>query len=138
MKKVYTEEDLYELNEELRESESKQEFLILSYRQSYFSTRESFVKAIRGLQDQIVGLQKRVINLEMQIQEIQERKEEKEIEFRVISENEAKKVIERYTSEHPGCTTSEIIENLKLDPALVVEVLNLLEEEGKVRGEEVG
>jgi len=61
----------------------------------------------------------------------------KVIDLRVIPESEAKKVIKKYISEHPGCITSEIIENLELDPALAVEALNLLEEEGKVRGEEV-
>ena len=61
----------------------------------------------------------------------------KVIDLRVIPENEAKKVIKKCIREHPGCITSEIIENLELDPALVVEALNLLEEEGKVRGEEV-
>ncbi|MCK4397409.1 MAG: hypothetical protein KAV25_00260 [Methanophagales archaeon] len=61
----------------------------------------------------------------------------KVIELRVIPESEAKKVIKKYIREHPGCITSEIIENLELDPALAVEALNLLEEEGKVRGEEV-
>jgi alkyl sulfatase BDS1-like metallo-beta-lactamase superfamily hydrolase len=60
-----------------------------------------------------------------------------EIEFRIIPESEAKKVIERYIRGHRGCTTSEIIESTRLDPALVVEVLKLLEEEGKVKGEEV-
>ncbi len=63
--------------------------------------------------------------------------ERKEIEFRVIPESEASEVIERYVKGHPGCITSEIIENLTLEPSLVVEVLNLLEEEGKIRGEEV-
>ena len=61
----------------------------------------------------------------------------KVIELRVIPESEAKKVIKKYIREHPGCITSEIIENLNLDPALAVEALNLLEEEGKVKGEEV-
>jgi len=61
----------------------------------------------------------------------------KVIDLRVIPESEAKKVIKKYIMEHPGCITSEIIENLRLDPALVVETLDLLEEEGKVRGEEV-
>ena len=61
----------------------------------------------------------------------------KVIDLRVIPESEAKKVIKKYISEHPGCITSEIIENLELDPALAVQALNLLEEEGKVRGEEV-
>ncbi|MBA7517070.1 hypothetical protein ES705_09120 [subsurface metagenome] len=59
------------------------------------------------------------------------------IEFGIISESEARVVIEGYIRGHPGCTTSEIIENLRLDPSLVVEVLNHLEEEDKVRGEEV-
>ena len=63
--------------------------------------------------------------------------EEKEIGFKIIPESEAMEVIEGYVRGHPGCITSEIIENLKLDPAFVVEVLNLLEEEGKIRGEEV-
>ncbi len=57
--------------------------------------------------------------------------------LRVIPESEAKKVIKKYIREHPGCITSDIIENLNLDPALAVQALNLLEEEGKVRGEEV-
>jgi predicted transcriptional regulator len=61
----------------------------------------------------------------------------KEIDLRVIPESEAKKVIKKYIREHPGCITSDIIENLNLDPALAVQALNLLEEEGKVRGEEV-
>ena len=60
-----------------------------------------------------------------------------EIEFGIIPEREAKEVIERYIHEYPGCTTSEIIENVKLDPSLVVAVLNLLEEEGKVKSEEI-
>lgn len=59
------------------------------------------------------------------------------IEFGIIPESEARVVIEGYIRGHPGCTTSEIIENLILDPALVVEVLNFLEEKGKVKSEEV-
>ncbi len=54
-----------------------------------------------------------------------------------MSARAQEKVIKKYIREHPGCITSEIIENLNLDPALAVQALNLLEEEGKVRGEEV-
>jgi len=61
----------------------------------------------------------------------------KVIDLRVIPKSEAKKVIKKYIREHPGCITSEVIENLNLDPALAVQALNLLEEEGKVRGDEV-
>ena len=61
----------------------------------------------------------------------------KVIDLRVIPKSEAKKVIKKYIREHPGCITSEVIENLNLDPALAVQALNLLEDEGKVRGEEV-
>lgn len=60
-----------------------------------------------------------------------------EIEFGIIPEGGAKAVIERNIHGYPGCTTSEIIENVKLDPSLVVAVLNLLEEEGKVKSEEI-
>ena len=60
-----------------------------------------------------------------------------EVEFKIIPESEAKGVIEEYVRAHTGCITGEIIENLRLDPALVVEVLNSLEEEGKVKSEEV-
>nr|QNO51300.1 hypothetical protein ILBEGJOJ_00030 [Methanosarcinales archaeon ANME-1 ERB6] len=76
---------------------------------------------------------------EKHLQDIGEVKEivGKVIDLRVIPESEAKKVIKKYIREHPGCITSEIIENLNLDPALAVEALNVLEEEGKVRGEEV-
>jgi predicted transcriptional regulator len=55
----------------------------------------------------------------------------KVIDLRVIPKSEAKKVIKKYIREHPGCITSEVIENLNLDPALAVQALNLLEEEGK-------
>jgi hypothetical protein len=76
---------------------------------------------------------------ERRIQEIEAREalEGTEVKFRIIPESEAKGVIEGYVRAHPGCITSEIIENLKLDPALVVEALNFLEDEGKVKGEEV-
>jgi len=52
----------------------------------------------------------------LQESEVGEATEGIEIKFRIIPENEAKEVIEGYVREHPGCITSEIIENLKLDP----------------------
>lgn len=59
------------------------------------------------------------------------------VEFKSIPESEAKGVIEGYVRAHLGCITSEIIENLGLDPSIVVEALKLLEEKGKVKSEEV-
>lgn len=59
---------------------------------------------------------------------------EEGIVLREIPEEEARKLILDYIEKHPGCLTSEIIENLALDPLLVGRILRQLEKEGKIEG----
>ena len=59
------------------------------------------------------------------------------IELKKIPLEEAKNKIYRYIKEHPGCLTSDIILNLKLDPNLVLEALSHLKREGYIKGEKI-
>jgi len=136
MKEEYTEEDLQELNKEFQELESREEHLVLVSRRNFTSSQETFVKIVRDLQEQIWELRKEISDLKLQTQEgtIAEG-EILELDFIPISE--ARYMVDTYIKRHPGCTTSEIIESLRLDPSVIVEVLKLLGEEGKVKREEV-
>ncbi len=51
------------------------------------------------------------------------------LELREVSDIDAERLIKEYVLAHRGCRTSEIIENLELDPLLVVKTLNKLESE---------
>jgi len=62
---------------------------------------------------------------------------EEVIELRSISKEEAKAEIKEYVFKHPGCLTSKIVEDLKLDPVLVVEILEELKREGALEGKEI-
>lgn len=61
-----------------------------------------------------------------------------EIELRKIPKNEAIELIKAYIVKHLGCRTSDIIYDLTLDPDLVMECLNELEEKKKVVGKKIG
>lgn len=76
--------------------------------------------------------------LKREIEELEDLIESEElIEFRELSEEEARKLILDYIENHPGCLTSEIIESLGIDPVLVGRILKELEEEGEVEGRSV-
>ncbi|RLI77343.1 hypothetical protein DRP04_11555 [Archaeoglobales archaeon] len=70
------------------------------------------------------------------IEEMLREQEEQSIEFKELPKEEALKLIREYVKSHPGCLTSEIIEELGLDPAIVIEVLKELEERGEVESRE--
>jgi len=55
-----------------------------------------------------------------------------EVELKVVPLEDAKKLVLRYVKEHPGCYTSDIILDLKLDPDLVLKALEELEKDGKI------
>jgi predicted transcriptional regulator len=81
---------------------------------------------------------KKLEHLRREIEELEDMIEsEEELEFRDISEDEARKLILDYIEKHPGCLTSDIIEGLGLDPLLVGKILKQLEEEGEVEGRSV-
>jgi hypothetical protein len=60
-----------------------------------------------------------------------------EILFRSISEEDAKKEIEGYITTHPKCRTSQIIDDLQLDPKFIVEILKQLEEEKSIQSKPI-
>jgi len=94
-----------------------------------------YLEEIKYLQQQLIYLQTELLEikreLDKKIKILEERTtstEEEEIKFRKIPEEEAKELVKKYISENPGCLTSEIIEELQLDPLLVAKVLKQLEE----------
>ncbi|MDP9288176.1 MAG: hypothetical protein M3P08_08265 [Thermoproteota archaeon] len=56
---------------------------------------------------------------------------EQEISFRNISKTEAKNEIQQYINKHPhGSLTSEIIEALRINPLVAVDILEEMKQEG--------
>jgi len=58
-------------------------------------------------------------------------------ELRVIPEEQAIIQVEAYIVDHQGALTSDIICDLGLDPDLVLQVLDRLQQDKRVRGENV-
>lgn len=71
------------------------------------------------------------------LQEKEKHIETELLELKKIPEKEAVGLIRSYVDNHPGCLTSDIIFDLKLDPDLVLKVLRRLEKEKTVRGKSV-
>jgi|Deesub1362A_J573_1020465.scaffolds.fasta_scaffold00834_20 DNA-binding MarR family transcriptional regulator len=81
---------------------------------------------------------KKLEHLKREIEELEDLIEsDEELIFKEMSEDEARKLVLDYIEKHPGCLTSEIIENLGLDPLLVGKILKQLEEEGEVEGRSI-
>lgn len=62
---------------------------------------------------------------------------EEEITLTRLDREEAKIAINEYIKTHPGCKTSNIIEDLKLDPLETLEILKELKKEGSVQSKAV-
>lgn len=60
-----------------------------------------------------------------------------EIPLSSMSPEQAKVAINEYIMNHPGCRTSEIAENLNIDPLEVVEILKELKKEGLVQSKAI-
>ncbi len=54
------------------------------------------------------------------------------ITLKDIPKEEGRRNIIEYIKKNPGCMTSEIIEDLKINPSIVLDVLNDLEKENLV------
>lgn len=73
--------------------------------------------------------------VEKKVRELIERQEEGEaISLVSIPREEAIKKIKSYIDEYPDCTTSDIIYELGLDPVLVLDVLDELQNKGLIMG----
>ena len=134
--KAYPVSDIKRINKELeKEFIEKGEFLkvINDMRHDFLreleSMKQNFLKLIDELFARQKMLEERIEKLERRIAE-----EKRIIEFRELPKEEALRIIKEYIRKHPGCTTSQIIEDLRLDPPLVAEVLKELEEKGEVEG----
>lgn len=55
--------------------------------------------------------------------------------LRKVPKDEAKATIKNYVLTHPGRLTSQIIEDLRFDPEIVMEALKELTEKGEIKGE---
>jgi len=57
--------------------------------------------------------------------------------FLIISRKKAASMIREYILKHPGCRTSEIIADLRLQPDLVLQILKKLSRDGEIRSKEI-
>lgn len=129
MAKEYTKEELQKMWRRIKPTRIEQEGFRIDRIEMELKTVYSWLDALRKEME--------LINARLDKIESLERIEEEE-ELVKIPEEEALARIDDYVRNHPGCRTSEIIFNLRLDPDLVLKVLKKLEERGKVRGENVG
>ncbi len=129
----FREDELKDITKEIeRDFIEKGEFLkVIRELDTYYR------KELNHLRDYVFELEKIIFELKRELDLLKsELKQENVLEFRKISKDAAKELIRDYVLKNPGCLTSEIIENLKLDPELVVQILKELEEEGVIEGRE--
>jgi len=129
--KKYSTEELQRIWNRVKPKRIEQESLRIDRIEMELKTTYSLLDALKKEMDLMKARLDKIESLE--------RIEEEGVEELVeIPEKEALARINDYVKNHPGCRTSEIIYNLRLDPDLVLRVLKKLEEEGKVRGENTG
>ncbi len=63
--------------------------------------------------------------------------EDNESITRDIDKVTAKREIEEYIDTHPRCRTGHIIDDLQLDPEIVMEILKELKEEGSIQSKQI-
>lgn len=97
--------------------------------QKIFPEIDLLKERVRFLEDRLLMLENIVVE--------NEQEEPREIELNVVPEHEAASLIDKYIEDHPGCLTGDIIFDLELDPDLVLRILNKLEEEKEIRGEQL-
>ncbi len=123
----YSKEELEKIADKLRKDEERK---LLPLLKDDNRLLWEAVSRIEALEDRVSGM-------EVEIREPSGGELATEYEFKVLPQKEAIKIIEKYVNKNPGCTTSQIIEELQLDPSLVVEVLDKLEKEKKLEGKEI-
>ena len=69
--------------------------------------------------------------------EMKDHIDETEIKFRRIDKADAKKKIQDYINNNPGCLTSEIIEGLLIEPGLVMQTLKELKRDDLVLSKDI-
>jgi len=95
--------------------------------------RTAYEKVMENLFLYLNEIERRVTLIEKKLKKI-EVPEEQEIEFVEVPEEQA--VLE-YIRKNPGCRTSDIIFNLRLNPDFVMKVLKKLKDKQKIRGESI-
>ncbi len=91
--------------------------------------QRALLRRLLEIYDEINYLKKRIERLEG-IESVEDI-----VKLEAIPKEEAKIRIKDYINQHQGCLTSDIIYDLGLDPDLVLNVLNELKEENKIKGE---
>ena len=130
MKKEYSKKEIQEIWNRVKPKRIEQEGLRIDRIEMELQRVNSWLDALKKEMD--------LVNARLDKIESLERIEEEGLEELVeIPEEEALAKIKDYVNNHPGCRTSEIIFDLRLDPDLVLKILKKLEERGKVRGEKI-
>ena len=113
----------------------------------YETTVFNVVVLPREFSEKLFKIEKSIEELKTEIRELREmierrlsemEGEEEVVVLQRVPEDEAKKVVLELIKKKPGVRTSDIIIELGLEPELVLKILDELEKEGKVKGEEVG
>ncbi|MCS7365182.1 MAG: hypothetical protein NDF54_07090 [archaeon GB-1867-035] len=123
---------------ELMDIMRKQDRKKVSIKELLFILKDNVISTFL---DEIDLIQRKLRQLEERIELLEIKYEKKKIEekmfFRRIPKNEAKSLIKEYISKNPGCLTSEIIEDLRLAPELVIKILQELEREGEIEARKI-
>lgn len=64
---------------------------------------------------------------------LDEEEEDFTIQLRELSHDDAMTEIQKYISQNPGCLISDVIENLRIDPEVVMEILKQLKDSNELK-----
>jgi hypothetical protein len=94
-----------------------------------------------ALQETMKGLKKEVQILNSRIKQLEIQGtaavQTEILEIRNVSPADAKEEVRQYVKSNPGSLTSQIVENLRIDPRIVAAVLDELEQAGELEGRNV-
>jgi hypothetical protein len=124
MSKKYTKKELEDITKELRDEDKQR-------------SQEILLRKIQSIIEQsVMPLDHRMRNIERNLELLVAKSQtSEELVFRSVGEEEAKREIENFVRKKPGSLTSDIVQELQIEPEIVIRILNQLNKEGKVRGE---
>ena len=140
MSKQYSEEEVKEIWKKVQPTKDKEERSYIQKIETQLKeTQLTITKKTSTLYPELNMLKKELVTLKNRVEylERQTNIDGGEIELITIQKKDASQLIQSYIDLHQGCLTSDIILDLKLDPDLVLEILQELEEKKSIRGKEV-
>lgn len=129
MKKKYTAKELEPISKALLSEDSKQ------IQQLVMKRLETLIEEMmQPIGQRMWRLEQNQLDLKELILKLTDEVSGETTEFKEVSKEEAKAVIKDYVLRNPGCLTSQMIKDLRLNPEIVVEALKELTKEGEIKG----